>query len=154
MTYFPSLFFSSQVSFKGNYQGLVDLSKTTVGRYSSFWFEHESYKRLYNNHVNACALIGPSAIVYVQPITLCSIAWKEEGQNYQQPFQLLFERCKLQLRITILTDEGSKEKEDDTTEETDRPNVENAKQKRKRKDNRAPKDRRKKQKKESKEVQN
>ena len=77
---------------------------------------------------------------------------KRRVQNYQQPFQLLFERCKLQLRITILTDEGSKEKEDDTTEETDRPNVENAKQKRKRKDNRAPKDRRKKQKKESKEY--
>ena len=57
--------------------------------------------------------------------------------------------------MTILTDEGSKEKEDDTAEETDGPNVENVKQKRKRKDNRAPKDRRKKQKKkESKEVQN
>ena len=73
---------------------------------------------------------------------------KRRVQNYQQTFQLLFERCKLQLRITIiLTDEESKEKEDDTAEETDGPNVENVKQKRKRKDNRAPKDRRKKQKK-------
>ena len=51
------------------------------------------------------------------------------------------------------TDEGSKEKEADTAEETYGPNVENVKQKRKRKDKRAPKDRRKKQKKESKEVQ-
>ena len=32
----PFPLFSLQVSFKGNYQGLVDLSKTTVGRYSSF----------------------------------------------------------------------------------------------------------------------
>ena len=75
-------------------------------------------------------------------------------QNYEQTFQLLFERCQLQLRITILTDEGSEEKEADTAKETDGQNVERVKQKRKRKDNRAPEDRRKKQKKESKEEEN
>ena len=65
-------------------------------------------------------------------------------QKYEQTFQLLFERCQLQLRITVLTDEGSEEKEAHTNEETDGQNVERVKQKRKRKDNRAPKDRRKK----------
>lgn len=85
----PFPLFSLQVSFKGNYQGLVDLSKTTVGRYSSFWFEHESYKGLYNNHVYACALIGQSALVYVQPINLCSIAWKEEGTKLWTDFSSL-----------------------------------------------------------------
>ena len=75
-------------------------------------------------------------------------------QNYEQTFQLLFERCQLQLQITILTDEGSEEKEADTAEEPDGQNVEHVKQSRKRKDNRAPKDRRKKQKKGSKEEEN
>ena len=42
VAYFPSLFFS-QVSFKGNYRGLDDMSKTVVGRYSySSPFENES----------------------------------------------------------------------------------------------------------------
>lgn len=54
VAYFPSLF-SLQVSFKGNYPELDDMSKTVVGKYSySSQFENESYKRLYNEQINAC----------------------------------------------------------------------------------------------------
>ena len=75
MAYFPSSFFSLQVSFKGNYKEVDDMSKTVVGTYSySSQFENESYKRLHHNLINACALLGQSGIIYVPTLNLWSIA--------------------------------------------------------------------------------
>ena len=71
----PFPIFFLQVSFKGNYTELEDMSKTVVGRY--FYcsqFENESYKRLDNNQINSCTPIGQSGIICVPTLNLWAIA--------------------------------------------------------------------------------